>query len=334
MSGKFLTDRDIFKNDIFFRPKEYRLFTLLVGNAVWQKEGILYCGRHLECGQYIRSYRKLQGDLKYLENNIIKYYSLQTIKRLVDKLVQRGRITIEIIELGTLFTVCNYVAYQQFTELKNGAGEQQVNSRGTVGEQQVNKNKHRINIDKHREEKDVQERNIKFNPDADNDLVDNDPFSCGNKPLGDDYPEQIIISNENINQYMQVWEKCKFSNVRVTSSDLTAGFIHFTETYSDRYEKIFDAFLTATAKAVEYINGNEDLQGKGELGGRMKMTAARFLQCSKGVWWMDKLASGLYDINKTKGDTNGNLKPKHSIPEGKKYDVDPDDDWGAAKIYK
>ena len=129
MSGKFLTDRDIFKNDIFFRPKEYRLFTLLYGNAVWQKEGILYCGRHLECGQYIRSYRKLQDDLKYLEDNTIKYYSLRTIKLLVDKLIQRGRITIEKTELGTLFTVCNYVAYQQFTELENGVGKQQVNSR-------------------------------------------------------------------------------------------------------------------------------------------------------------------------------------------------------------
>ena len=53
--------------------------------------------------------------------------------------------------------------------------------------------------------------------------------------------------------------------------------------------------------------------------------------------WLINNDENVYKIierDVTKGDTNGNLKPKHSIPEGKKYDVDPDDDWGAAKIYK
>ena len=330
MSGKFLTDRDIFKNDIFFRPKEYRLFTLLVGNAVWQKEGILYCGRHLECGQYIRSYRKLQGDLKYLENNIIKYYSLQTIKRLVDKLVQRGRITIEIIELGTLFTVCNYVAYQQFTELKNGAGEQQVNSRGTVGEQQVNKNKHRINIDKHREEKDVQERNVSGIP-CDLSVDCEGSYTLNDVP---EPPKPETIDQTHIDRYNEIWET-HFTEGKITQRanafSLIAGYkIYLAEMATDEKYKTIEHFLLIVKEAVIKVNDIGKLNGKDNFKGFVQSPVRLLTKGRDGAFWLARVLTNEFD----KGDTNGNLKPKHSIPEGKKYDVDPDDDWGAAKIYK
>ena len=137
---------------------------------------------------------------------------------------------------------------------------------------------------------------VESHTNQDNNCENLAPFECGNEPLSDDYPEQIIITNENTNQYMNVWKKCKFSNVRVTQSDLRIGFIHFIETYPDKYEQTFDGFLKAVEKVVTYINNNNDLQGKGDFGGRMKMTAAKFLQCKNGIWWMDKIADGLYNM--------------------------------------
>ena len=92
-------------------------------------------------GQYLRSYRKLREDLMYIENNAIKYYGVATIKRLIDKLVQDGRLEITETELGTLFTVLNYSSYQTFNQFNQRDLEQQRNSNGTATEQQRNNKK-------------------------------------------------------------------------------------------------------------------------------------------------------------------------------------------------
>lgn len=75
-------------------------------------DGLKHKGMILNKGQYVRSFRKLADDLSYKEGRGFKKYSLNTIKRCVQKLVENERITTEETELGTLFTVINYQDYQ------------------------------------------------------------------------------------------------------------------------------------------------------------------------------------------------------------------------------
>jgi len=309
MRGKFLTDRDIFKNDIFFRPKEYRLFTLLYGNAVWQKEGILYCGRHLECGQYIRSYRKLQDDLKYLEDNTIKYYSLRTIKLLVDKLIQRGRITIEKTELGTLFTVCNYVAYQQFTELENGVAKQQRNSSETVAKQQRNssetaakqqrnKNKHRISIEKHRIS--IEKQNITKSKEEDKKGDKSDDFLIF-KNIMDLWNNFICDSKYDISKLVSIEKSRK--------TKLIAAAKKYKETPENLVNRI-----------IEKIKRSEFLQFK-------KYPKVNFDYCI-GSDNIRRIFEGEFD-NKKKGDNYGKSKLPTTIDPKTDYTIPPGGPGGA-----
>jgi hypothetical protein len=121
----------------------------LIGNAVYDKD-IHYSEVTVKRGQYLRSFRKLQEDLRYTDNNKIKIPSLGTIKRTVDKLLRKKMIAILETPLGTLFTITNYEKYQsngvetkQFEDqainkmggleqdLEQGL-EQQRNSNGTI----------------------------------------------------------------------------------------------------------------------------------------------------------------------------------------------------------
>jgi len=137
-------DRKIFGSDIWLQPVELRIFIYLIGQARFEDEpnrkyesrGVI-----IEKGQYLKSYRKLQKDLEYIENNSVKNYSLSRIKRALDNLKEQNRIKTEKTPLGTLFTVVNYCHYQGWyskndkhrTEL-----EQQRNADGTELEQQRN----------------------------------------------------------------------------------------------------------------------------------------------------------------------------------------------------
>ena len=119
----FKLDRKIFDSDIWLQPLELRLFIYLIGQARYEKEpntkyknkGVI-----IKRGQFLRSYRKLQEDLEFIENNAVKTYSLSRLKTAVDRLVKQERITIENTALGTLFTICNYLQYQG--EYKNNKG--------------------------------------------------------------------------------------------------------------------------------------------------------------------------------------------------------------------
>ena len=145
----FKTHRQIFENGIWKNPIEFRLFMWLIGNAVYDKD-IHYSEVTVKRGQYLRSFRKLQEDLRYTDNNKIKIPSLGTIKRTVDKLLRKKMIAILETPLGTLFTITNYEKYQsngvetkQFEDqainkmggleqdLEQGL-EQQRNSNGTI----------------------------------------------------------------------------------------------------------------------------------------------------------------------------------------------------------
>jgi uncharacterized phage protein (TIGR02220 family) len=140
----FKMDRKIFGSDIWFQPVELRIFIYLIGQARFEDEpnrkyesrGVI-----IEKGQYLKSYRKLQKDLEYIENNAVKNYSLSRIKRTLDNLKEQNRIKTEKTPLGTLFTVVNYCHYQGWYS-KNDEHrtemEQQRNADGTEMEQQRN----------------------------------------------------------------------------------------------------------------------------------------------------------------------------------------------------
>jgi hypothetical protein len=151
--GVFQTDREIFNNPVWKNVLKFRLFFYIYGNAVYMESGKDYSGVHVNRGQFLKSYRKLQECLEYIENHAIKQYSLSQIKRAIDELEEEGRITKKETELGTLFTVCNYEEYQGFERFTNDSIEQRKNSVRTALEQMKNNNK--------KDNKDNKEKNIK-----------------------------------------------------------------------------------------------------------------------------------------------------------------------------
>ena len=134
--GAFLISRELFDNKIWSNPTELRLFLLIVGKAVFADDGVTVGGVYIQKGQWVRSYRHLQEDLEYIENNSIKRPGIATVDRIVKKLVKDGRILAEPCETGTLFTVVNYAKYQALGNYKGKAR----NSSGTAAEQQRNNN--------------------------------------------------------------------------------------------------------------------------------------------------------------------------------------------------
>lgn len=100
------------------------MFVYLIGQAS-HADDFKYKGMTLNRGQYVRSYRKLADDLSYKEGRGYKKYSLNTIKRCVNKLIESERVNVKETELGTLFTIVNYAKYQQneatSSESENGS---------------------------------------------------------------------------------------------------------------------------------------------------------------------------------------------------------------------
>ncbi len=108
----FKVYRKLFDNSIWKHIVAFRLFLWILGNAVYNIEGVELGTLRVMRGQYLRSYRKLSEDLAYLENKQIKHHSISTIYRAVDKLVKLKIIGKLETGLGTLFTVINYDKYQ------------------------------------------------------------------------------------------------------------------------------------------------------------------------------------------------------------------------------
>ena len=139
--GVFQTDREIFNNPVWKNILKFRLFFYIYGNAVYLDAGKDYTSIHINRGQFLKSYRKLQEGLEYIENHAVKQYSLSQISRAIDELIEEKRIKKTDTELGTLFTVCNYEEYQGFERFKEDSIEQIKNTDGTLMEQMRNNNK-------------------------------------------------------------------------------------------------------------------------------------------------------------------------------------------------
>lgn len=135
MEGNFfLVYRKIFHHEIFKDQLGFRLFMLILGNAVFSQEGVEIDGVVVKRGQWFRSYRKLQEDLAYKEGRTIKKPGLATLKRAVKRLEDLGMIKTTVIYeedsgtprgtprgtvRGTLFEVVNYAKYQGFSGHEN-----------------------------------------------------------------------------------------------------------------------------------------------------------------------------------------------------------------------
>ena len=139
-NGFFKIDRKIFESDIFTKPMDLRLFIYLIGQSRWNEEPntkFKSKGVIIKRGQFLRSYRNIQKDLEYLDNSQVKQYSLSKIKRAIDRLREQDRIRTEPTKLGTLFTVVNYLKYQDI-QIKN---KETRNADETVSEQHRNNTK-------------------------------------------------------------------------------------------------------------------------------------------------------------------------------------------------
>jgi hypothetical protein len=145
MSGAFQTSREIFDNPIWKNITEFRIFFLIYGSAIFAEEGYRVSNDlHLERGQWLRSTRKLQDDLMFIDNRQTKKYSTATINRCIKSLVASQRLCTKTHELGTVFTVVNYESYQGFGGYKKDNLEQNLehsrNSNETVTKQRRNNN--------------------------------------------------------------------------------------------------------------------------------------------------------------------------------------------------
>ncbi|MGM0903092.1 MAG: DnaD domain-containing protein [Bacillota bacterium] len=111
MSGWIKLHREIFDSDIWHDVTTFRLFLYLLGQASHQ-DGVKVKGLEVNRGQFVRSYRKLADDLSYKEGRGLKKYSLSTIKKCINKLIESERVNVQETEVGTLFTIVNYARYQ------------------------------------------------------------------------------------------------------------------------------------------------------------------------------------------------------------------------------
>ena len=152
-NGWFKMHRKIFKNEIWEDIALFRFFIYLIGQAVFSKNGVKKGNIKIKRGQLLKSYRKIQNELEYIENNSIKSYSLSRIKRMVETLKEKNMIKTKKTKLGTLFTIINYSKYQSKEHIKEQKIkelrtelEQHKNGVGTAAEQQRNNNKNVKNV--------------------------------------------------------------------------------------------------------------------------------------------------------------------------------------------
>ncbi|WP_026582147.1 DnaD domain protein [Bacillus sp. J33] len=115
MQGWIKLHRKILDNEIWHDVTTFRLFTLLLLQAV-HKDGVKVKGIELKRGQYLRSYSKLAEDLEYKEKRGYKKVSKSTVLRSVKKLVEEGMVSVSETDYGTVFTILKYHEYQGFDD--------------------------------------------------------------------------------------------------------------------------------------------------------------------------------------------------------------------------
>jgi len=172
LPGGFITTRDIFEHAIWKNIPQFRMFFLIYGNAVHSHKGVTITSNiHLKRGQWLRSYRQLQQDLAYVENNAVRTYSLSFIKKLIAQLEAEGRITTKQTQLGTLFTVVNYNEYQTLNNYQEPrTGREQANPQYNLGEKEGNPSNREHTENRLRTDREHTENNKKNDKNDKNDI--------------------------------------------------------------------------------------------------------------------------------------------------------------------
>ena len=112
MKGFIRLPRELMTDSIFKNPLDFRLLLLILANATFQDyehEGI-----PLKKGQWIRSLRKLQEDLSYIDKGEVIRPPLSTLQYTIKRLEKKHYLTNVRTPLGTLFTLNEVLTEQVF----------------------------------------------------------------------------------------------------------------------------------------------------------------------------------------------------------------------------
>ncbi|GAA0454175.1 hypothetical protein [Alkalibacillus silvisoli] len=133
MTGWVKLERNLLEEEVWTDLLAFRLYTFLLLKASHQEQ-FKYGGIVLKRGQYIRSYSKLQEDLRYKAGRGTTLVSKSTINRTIKRLVKLELISVEHTIEGTLFTVLNYPTEKYSTQPKHNQQNHKVNDGDTKKE--------------------------------------------------------------------------------------------------------------------------------------------------------------------------------------------------------
>lgn len=114
--GHFRIIREVFQRDIFKNVVDFRLFFLILGQAMF-KDGVPAGDIILERGEWLRSYRQLQKDLEYIDGRAVRQYGIATLKRSTERLIAEHLISTKKADSGTVFRVEKYNELQGIAEM-------------------------------------------------------------------------------------------------------------------------------------------------------------------------------------------------------------------------
>jgi DnaD/phage-associated family protein len=122
VQGHFRILREIFEKDLFKNVVDFRLFFLIMSQAVF-KSGVEINGIILERGEWMRSFRQLQKDLEFVDKRIFRQYGIGTIKRSVDHLIAEHLVCTRNTDCGTVFKVLEYERWQGVADFEKAKAE-------------------------------------------------------------------------------------------------------------------------------------------------------------------------------------------------------------------
>lgn len=120
--GHFRIIREIFNKEIFKNVVDFRLFFLILGQAMF-RDGVPAGGIILERGEWLRSYRQLQKDLEYIDGRAVRQYGIATLKRSTERLTAEHLISTKKADSGTVFRVEKYNELQGIAEFPTATAE-------------------------------------------------------------------------------------------------------------------------------------------------------------------------------------------------------------------
>lgn len=113
MKGFIRLPREILEHKVFENPFDFRMLLLFMTSATF-KEELEHDGKVLKKGEWIRSYRKLQQDLKYTNGIVETIPSLWQIQQSVRRLTEYGFIHKSSTGSSTVFRLSDVLIEQVF----------------------------------------------------------------------------------------------------------------------------------------------------------------------------------------------------------------------------